>query len=399
MNMMQMQVKKLDNYGRGITYYNDTIMFVNGALPEEDITVKNIKENKKFYESDLDEILEESTSRVVPKCPFYELCGGCNLMHMADPLQQEFKLNKVRDILNKYTYYKGEIKLIESNQQLFYRNKITLKVLNNKWGYYNSKTHDLVEVTSCLIAKQEINEVITNHEYLNITNGEVVIRSNQDKEVLISIRSEEEVTINEELIPSNVAGIILNNKAIYKNDYFYDTIGDLKFKVTYNSFFQVNNFMAGRIFNILNGNLSGTNLLDLYCGVGTLGLSVANKFKNIYGIEIVENAITDAKHNAKINNISNTHYYAGSTDDILENLNVKFDTIILDPPRSGLNKKTIEQVLKIRPKVIAYVSCDPMTLARDLKILSDKYKITKVNALEMFPNTFHVESLVILEKK
>ena len=371
MNMMQMQVKKLDNYGRGITYYNDTIMFVNGALPEEDITVKNIKENKKFYESDLDEILEPSTSRVVPKCPFYELCGGCNLMHMADPLQQEFKLNKVRDILNKYTYYKGEIKLIESNQQLFYRNKITLKVLNNKWGYYNSKTHDLVEVTSCLIAKQEINEVITNHEYLNITNGEVVIRSNQDKEVLISIRSEEEVTINEELIPSNVAGIILNNKAIYKNDYFYDTIGDL----------------------------SGTNLLDLYCGVGTLGLSVANKFKNIYGIEIVENAIIDAKHNAKINNISNTHYYAGSTDDILENLNVKFDTIILDPPRSGLNKKTIEQVLKIRPKVIAYVSCDPMTLARDLKILSDKYKITKVNALEMFPNTFHVESLVILEKK
>ena len=157
--------------------------------------------------------------------------------------------------------------------------------------------------------------------------------------------------------------------------------------------------MAGRIFNILNGNLSGTNLLDLYCGVGTLGLSVANKFKNIYGIEIVENAIIDAKHNAKINNISNTHYYAGSTDDILENLNVKFDTIILDPPRSGLNKKTIEQVLKIRPKVIAYVSCDPMTLARDLKILSDKYKITKVNALEMFPNTFHVESLVILEKK
>ena len=157
--------------------------------------------------------------------------------------------------------------------------------------------------------------------------------------------------------------------------------------------------MAGRIFNMLNGNLSGTNLLDLYCGVGTLGLSVANKFKNIYGIEIVENAIIDAKHNAKINNISNTHYYAGSTDDILENLNVKFDTIILDPPRSGLNKKTIEQVLKIRPKVIAYVSCDPMTLARDLKILSDKYKITKVNALEMFPNTFHVESLVILEKK
>ena len=399
MNMMQMQVKKLDNYGRGITYYNDTIMFVNGALPEEDITVKNIKENKKFYESDLDEILEPSTSRVVPKCPFYEQCGGCNLMHMADPLQQEFKLNKVRDILNKYTYYKGEIKLIESNQQLFYRNKITLKVLNNKWGYFNSKTHDLVEVTSCLIAKQEINEVITNHEYLNISNGEVVIRSNQDKEVLISIRSEEEVTINEELIPSNVAGIILNNKAIYKNDYFYDTIGDLKFKVTYNSFFQVNNFMAGRIFNMLNGNLSGTNLLDLYCGVGTLGLSVANKFKNIYGIEIVENAIIDAKHNAKINNISNTHYYAGSTDDILENLNVKFDTIILDPPRSGLNKKTIEQVLKIRPKVIAYVSCDPMTLARDLKILSDKYKITKVNALEMFPNTFHVESLVILEKK
>lgn len=394
-----MQVKKLDNYGRGITYYKDKICFVNNALPEEEITIKDIKNKKKFYECEVDKIIEESYHRVTPKCPHYKECGGCNIMHMSDALQREFKNNKVSEILSKYASTDIEVKLIENNQQLFYRNKITLKIENGLWGYFNSRTHNLTNIKSCLIANNDINEIICNHKFVDIKNGEVIIRINQDKELLIIVKSNEEVTIKEELIPTNVLGIVLNEKTIYGENYFYDYIDKFKFKVSYNSFFQVNNYMAGRIFDILKGNLKGTNLLDLYCGVGTLGISVAKNFKNVYGIEIIENAILDAKHNAEINKIKNTHYYAGSTDKILNDLNVKFDTVILDPPRSGLNSETIKQVLDINPLTIAYVSCDPMTLARDIKILSENYNVVKANALEMFPNTYHIESLVILEKK
>ena len=394
-----MQIKKLDNYGRGITYYNDAIMFVDNAIPNEKITVKNITKKKKFYEAEVDEIIESTSSRVVPKCPFYSQCGGCNMMHMSDDLQKEFKQNKVSEILGHHSNIYNEVKLNENDRQLFYRNKITLKIKDGMWGYYNSKTHTLCPITSCLIGKQEMNDIIQNHDFINIINGEITLRSNYNKEVLIAVTSNEEVKLKEELIPANIVGIVLNGKTIYKDNYFYDYVNDLKFKITYNSFFQVNNYMNGKIFDLLNGNLSGENLLDLYCGVGTLGLSVAKNFKNIYGIEIVENAIIDAKHNAEINNIKNTHYYAGSTDKILANLNVEFDTIILDPPRSGLNEATIKQVLELSPKTICYVSCDPMTLARDLKILKESYKIEKINALEMFPNTYHVETLVILEKK
>lgn len=398
MSMTATKIKKLDNQGRGITYYDDTIMFVNNALPEEEVTLKNIVSKKKYYESEVMEIIEESNSRVVPKCPFYNECGGCNIMHMSDNLQKEFKLNKVSEILSKYANLDVEVKLIENNQQLFYRNKVTLKVKDSVWGYYNSNTHNLTNINSCLIAKQEINDIIANHDFIDISSGEVTLRTNTDKEVLISIKSDCKVNINKELIPDNIVGIVLNDKTIYKDNYFYDYIDRFKFKISYNSFFQVNNYMAGRIFNVLSGNLKGENLLDLYCGVGTLGISVAKNFKNVYGIEIIENAILDAKHNANINNIKNTYYFAGSTDKILNDINIDFDTVILDPPRSGLNEKTINQVLTINPNNIAYVSCDPMTLARDLKILSEHYDVTKVNALEMFPNTYHVETIVLLER-
>ena len=199
-------------------------------------------------------------------------------------------------------------------------------------------------------------------------------------------------------MPSNIVGIILNNKCIYKDNYFYDYIDDMKFKVSYDSFFQVNNYMASNIFSILRNNITGKNLLDLYCGVGTLGLSLKDNFKNIYGIEKVKNAILDAKHNAKINNVKNAFFYAGDTAKIIAKINQKFDTVIVDPPRSGLNKETLNHLKKINPQTIVYVSCDPMTLARDIKEL-ENYQVKKTNVLNMFPRTYHVECVCILNRR
>ncbi|HPZ23319.1 MAG TPA: 23S rRNA (uracil(1939)-C(5))-methyltransferase RlmD [Bacilli bacterium] len=395
---VKLLINKLDNDGRGITYYNNKIMFVNNSLPKEIIDVDNIEDHHKYYVGNNVGISESSENRVLPKCPYYNLCGGCNIMHMGYEYQHEYKLNKVQDILKKYGNITKEVKFIPSNKELFYRNKIELKVINNKWGYYKNSTHHLCEIDLCLLASNAINDII-NIEYLfNIKDGNITIRSNYLNEILIIIESDNKVDITYDKLPSNIKGIVLNNKTIYGSNYFYDMIGDYKFKVTYNSFFQINNYIANEIFKILNNNLEGNRVLDLYCGIGTMGLSLKDKFKEIYGIEIVSNAIEDAKVNAKENNIENVHYYTGNTNDVLNEIKTSFDAVILDPPRSGLNKETMDLLLNMKTKQIAYISCNPITLARDLKVLNN-YNITSLYALDMFPNTHHVETVAVLKLK
>ncbi|MCX4364320.1 MAG: 23S rRNA (uracil(1939)-C(5))-methyltransferase RlmD [Bacilli bacterium] len=393
-----MKIVKLDNQGRGITYQDGKIIFVENALENEEVSITITQDKKNYAFGIATEIKEENKNRVIPKCPYYQKCGGCNLMHINCAYEEEYKVTKVGEILKKYADIDADIRLIKNDRELFYRNKITLKIENNKFGYYNANTHKFIEVESCLIASSSINKIINNHDFLEIKNGEIVIRSNYQDDILISINTDEEYLLKDN-IPSNIKGIVINDKTIYKNNYFYDYIGELKFKISYNAFFQVNNYMAKQIFDILNNHLSGKNLLDLYCGVGTLGLSLKDKYKNIYGIEKIGNAIKDAKYNAHNNAIENAHYYTGDTSKILKKINTKFDTIIVDPPRSGLNKETIDQIIKIKPQQLAYISCNPLTLARDLKILKEFFSIEKINALDMFPNTHHVECICILNRK
>ena len=396
---MNTKISKLDNKGRGITYINDKITFVNNALEGEEVILDNIKEEKKYNEANVKEIITQSSNRVTPKCPFYKQCGGCNIMHMNYESQCDFKLNKVKDIISKYASLEPEIRIVQNDKELFYRNKISLKILNYEWGYYNDNTHDFVMIKSCLLAKNSINDVIHNKKHYKISNGSITIRTNYLNEILLSITTNEDYEIDYQSLEDNIVGIVVNGKTVYKNNYFYDMIGDYKFKITYDAFFQINNFIANNIFIILQSNLEGKNLLDLYCGVGTLGLSLKDKYETIYGIEINKNAIEDAKENAIINKANNTKYYAGDTYKILKTINKSFDTVIVDPPRNGLNKATISLIKNIKPETLVYVSCDPITLARDLKLLSDTYEVRKLNALDMFPNTYHVENIVILERR
>ena len=393
----KIEIKKLDNEGRGIGYLDNKIVFVNNALPNEIVEAEITKNKKKYSEAITKEVIEKSPLRVIPKCPYYDKCGGCNLMHIGIDSQEDYKLEKSKDILYKYANLDKEIKLIKSNKDLYYRNKITFKVENYKYGFYNKDTHNLCSVENCLLANNEINSFLHNHDFLTVKDGTVTVRVNYLNELLIDIKSDSKVTFND--VPNNIKGIVLNDKTIYGENYFYDMIGDMKFKISYNSFFQINNYIANEIFKLLNVYLSGENLLDLYCGVGTLGLSLKNNFNKIVGIEKIENAILNAKDNAKSNGVTNAKFFAGDTAKILSELNEEFDTIIVDPPRSGLNKETIDLILDINPKKICYVSCDQLTLSRDLKVLQDKYYISKINVLDMFPNTYHVETVMILERK
>lgn len=395
--MEQVIINKLDNKGRGIGYTSGKIVFVKNALPGEVVTLKNIKEHKKYITADIQNIVKKSELRNIPKCPYYDSCGGCNLMHVGIDYQEEYKEEKVKEILKKYANIKENIKFIKNNKELYYRNKVTLKVKNGEFGYYNDETHNFINVNNCLLVNNKINDFIKSN-VIKINNGELVIRVNYQDELLISIKSEENISILNDINKYNVVGVVLNGKIIYGTSFFYDYIGDFKFKVSYNSFFQVNNYMASNIFMILKSNLKGKKLLDLYCGVGTLGLSLKDNFESIYGIEKIENAIIDAKENALINNCHNAHFYAGDTYEVLKDINVSFDTIIVDPPRSGLNEETRNLIIKLKPDKLCYVSCDPFTLARDLNILNKYYDVEKINALDMFPNTYHVECVCILER-
>lgn len=397
--MITSKIERLDDEGRGIAYNNGKVVFIPNTLPKEEVEYEILIDKKNFSEGKLNNILKENKNRVLPKCPLYTTCGGCSLMHSNIGFQEEYKENKIKSILRRYANIDTDVKFVKSNKDLFYRNKVVLKVENSKWGYYQKKSHNILEIDSCLLVNNNINDVIGNHDYINISEGEITIRTNYEDKILISITSDKKVTIDKSNIPSNVIGIVLNKETIYGNNYFYDMIADVKFKVSYNSFFQINNYIAGEIFDILRCNLSGENLLDLYCGVGTLGLSLANKYNNIYGIEKIRNAIEDAKLNSKENNIDNTHFFVGDTGTVLKNIDVSFDTVIIDPPRSGLNDETLEYILNSKPKNIAYISCNVITLARDLSKIKELYTIKKITGLDMFPNCHDVETVMILEKK
>jgi 23S rRNA (uracil1939-C5)-methyltransferase len=390
-------ISKLDNQGRGISYYNNKIIFIPNSLPNEEVEVEITKENSKYYEGKVINIIKPSLNRVLPKCPYINDCGGCTFMHLNYTDQIEYKRNVVKDILKKYCGIDENVKIIESNKDLFYRNKVELKIHRNTYSYYNNSSHDYCDIAKCLLANNTINEIIDYHSFMNIYDGSITIRTNYNNDLLLVIETSKFEFFNDP--PENVVGVVVNGKTVYGNNYFFDYIGEYKFKVSYDSFFQINNYIANEIFKILNNNLSGNTLLDLYCGSGVMGISLKDKFNKIIGIEKVKNAIKDANDNAVLNKVKNYKYYAGDTSEILPTINDEIDTVIIDPPRSGLNDKTLNDILIINPDKIGYVSCNPITLARDLNILKERYNITKIYALDMFPNTYHVETVMILEKK
>jgi 23S rRNA (uracil1939-C5)-methyltransferase len=395
---IKLTIKRLDNQGRGISYYNDKIIFIYDALIDEEVEVEITKDTSKYYEGKVVNYIKPSINRIQPKCPYINECGGCNLMHMSFDQQMDFKKNKLKDILYKYAGIEDiDIKFIESNKDLFYRNKIELKVHNNAYSYYNHDSHESVDIARCLLANNTINEIIDYHTFMNIRNGDITIRSNYKDELLLVINCDHFEFFNEP--PHNVVGVVVNGKTQYGNNYFFDMIGDYKFKVSYDAFFQINNYIANEIFKILNNYLDGKVLLDLYCGSGVMGISMKDKVNKIIGIEKIGNAIKDANDNANLNGVKDFKYYVGDTSDVLNKINDDIDVVIVDPPRSGLNDKTLNELLMIKPNMIGYVSCDPMTLARDINVLKEQYNIKKIYGLDMFPNTYHVETVIILEKK
>lgn len=395
---MQVLVDKFDDFGQGITFVADVITFVPNTIPGDIVDIKIVKKKKKYNVGKVINYIKLSKDRIDYKCPYFNKCGGCVLQSISYDATINFKLNKVINLFNKYNLdIKPEI--VKNPSDYNYRNKIKLMVIDGKIGYFETNSHTLVEINECVIASKAINKVIPLLKTFNIINGNIVIRCNLNDEILIIIESNDKLNIDIDVLKEKIklVGIVVNNKTIYGDNFLIECINDIYYKISYDSFFQINPYVASKLFNIVKENIDKTDIvLDLYCGVGTLSLNAALNANEVIGVEIVPNAVLNAIYNAKINKINNTKFILNDAQDAVGKINKKFDKIIIDPPRSGLTKKTIDTILTIMPKKIIYVSCDPNTLIRDILLLKDKYSIEKSYILDMFSYSYHVECICIL---
>lgn len=393
---MKTTITSMDFFGRGIASL-DKKTFVRDALPGEDVQIKITKTHKNYDEAEVVELYKINPKRVKSRCPYYPKCGGCTLRNLSYDDSLEYKLENIKQILKDYIDEKTKINLISNKEKL--RNKVTFKVVNSRLGFYEVKSNNLIEIDKCLNVKECINMIIPDLKTLNIINGEIMVRANYNNSLLISINSRETIYIKSLLENKNIAGIIYNDKVLYGKDYFYEQINEYKFKVSYKSFFQVSNYINSQIFNILSKEVeANSNVLDLCCGVGSLSIA-SNKARCVLGIEINTSSISDANYNARLNNIKNVKFVKGDAFAKLKNLNNKYDTLIVDPPRSGIKKKAVNDILNANFKKIIYISCNPITLKRDLNMLCSMYRIKKIYVLDMFSFTYHAEILCTLERR
>lgn len=402
------KIERLDHQGRGIAYIDDKITFVENALPGEEVLIKITNSKKKYNEGIVKKYIQKSKKRVDNVCPFYESCGGCNILHMSYNDQLEYKENKIKDIMKKYANIDKLSKIIKCDKQFNYRNKVTLKVENNIIGYYKKKSYNLVNIDKCLIIDNEFNKIINDLKKFNLDNiYELMIRNVDSDNTALTLYLQKDtncIQIDEYCKKNN---IILNK--IIKNINFkcnekskiIGNLGNFKFIISPLSFFQVNTDQTiklyDKIIELLEPN-KDENLLDLYCGTGTIGIYVASRVNKVLGVEIVKDAIHDANINKKLNNVNNINFICGNTEKIIKDVKEKYNAIIVDPPRAGLTESIIRDIFRINPDKIIYVSCDPITLARDLKLLQEKYEVLDVVPVDMFPNTYHVETVCKLKK-
>jgi len=387
-----------DHKGRGIAKIEDKITFIEHVLPNEICDIKMVKETKKYNEAKVIEWKKSVHEKVL--CPYFENCGGCDILHQKYEEQLKFKEQKVKEILEKFAKVKIPLNPIIYEDPYFYRNKIILHNL----GLYKKKSNCVIPIKKCMLVDERINQMITMlQEYSKNSNDiieEAKIRVSSEGEILLDITGKIQAKKLHNLF-EHVDVLIINKKFITEKKTIIDKIHGMQFKISSASFYQVNRFVTSKLYDKVLEIYKDTKMetvLDLYCGTGTISLLVAPFVKKVIGIEVIKEAVEDANENKKLNDIKNVEFICGKVEDYIETFE-NIDAIIVDPPRTGLDNKTLHTILKIKPKYITYVSCDPVTLARDINVLKEDYNILEVTPVDMFPNTYHVECVSVLNRR
>lgn len=433
--------------GEGIAKIDNFTIFIEGAIKGEKCKILIVKVTTSHAFGKLIEILEQSKYRVEIDCSTYKRCGGCNLRHIDYEETLNIKQNTVQNLVNKTLNNKINVNMtIGMGNPYNYRNKAQYPVgldKNNRpvIGVYAKRTHEIITMRNCMI-QNPLSEKIANfvfhffmqnnipiynekngkgllrhivikvgsrtHEIMCILvlNGKELKREKQLVKLLIK-EFPEVKTVVKNINVKNTNVILGNeNEVIYGDGYIYDKLGDYTFKISPMSFYQINPVQTEVLYNtaIEMAKLSkNETLFDLYCGIGTIGIFASPYVKKVYGIEIVKQAIEDAKENASINDIRNIEFFAGDVEKVFEAVlrknSDKPDVIFVDPPRKGLDRHTIENILNVKPNKIIYISCNPASFVRDLKLFEEKYDVKEIQTVDMFPFTSHVETVSVLTLK
>lgn len=397
---------KQDHFGNGLAKVKNMFVFVKDALPEElcKIEITNVK--KTYATARIKKIVEPSSVRVEAKCPYYDICGGCHIMHEEYRKQLEFKEQKVRELLEKFTGLKDvNLYPVLGKNQFYYRNKVIFHGENGKLGFYQEKTNQLVPIKNCVITDKKLNEIYHNIQNLLLKNPNSIInylmlRKTSLEETLVVL--EGNIDLEELLLYlDSVTTIYLNNKLVKGKKFIEEDIFGIRFKIYPSSFFQVNYEMMLILYRMVMNFYQDKEyykVLDLYCGTGTIGMLVASFVEQVIGVERESSSVVSANLCKKVNNITNITFIEGKVEDKIDTFQ-DVDSIIVDPPRGGLDHHTLDTILELNPQTVTYISCDPVTLARDLKVLLEDYNVLEVHPVDMFPNTYHIENVLFLERK
>lgn len=447
-DIFTIQIEDLSTDGSGIGKIDGYTLFVKDALIGDLAEVKVIKTKKNYGYGRLMRILSPSPDRVEAPCPHARSCGGCQIQHLSYERQLAFKENKVRNLLSRVGHVKDYVMhpIIGMENPYYYRNKAQFPVGLNKdgqivAGFYAGHSHVIVDCDHCCI-QAPVNEqllaivkkwmtdndiapydeashtglvrhILTRVGFKTkeimvclIINGKNLPHSESLIEALCEIPGMTSISYN---INQEKTNVILGSKVVtlWGQDYITDYIGDVKYQISPLSFYQVNPVQTEKLYGaaLQFANPDPEDVIwDLYCGIGTISLFMAQKAKQVYGVEIVPQAIDDARHNAAINNIHNAEFYVGKAEEVLpqayEREHIHADIIVVDPPRKGCDESLLACITKMQPKRVVYVSCDPATLARDLKYLeAHGYKVREVQCCDMFGHSVHVESVALLVKE
>lgn len=395
---MELKIERLSDNGDGIGFIDGKVVFIPKTVPGDVILIKDIKDYKKYYRGSLDTIVGKSDIRCDIKCPYYDICGGCQIMGISYEKQLEYKKNKVVNIFKKY----ADIDInpfIFGSEQFKYRNKIILHVSDGKLGLVKYHSHGFVNIDRCLLVSDKINEVIKiiNDKLDLVDVSKIMLREATNGDIMVKFYGD----ISCEQIVNSLDGIVksiyVGDKLVFGDERIFSILNGFSFGISPESFFQVNYEGMIKIYDrVLEYINDGDRVLDLYCGSGSIGIYVSSKCSSVFGVEINESAIRDANLNKEINGLDNVNFRCGNVDSIIDG-KYRCDTVIVDPPRGGLNKKTRDILLDVNSDKIIYVSCDAITLARDINYLKSKYYLEDITLIDMFPNTYHVESVACLK--
>jgi len=431
--------------GQGVAHIEGCAVFIPNAIAGEKYTVRIEKAAKTWAAGKIVEILEKSPHRVNRECPVAKLCGGCDFWHMDYEEESRLKAERVRQCLNRIGGENlQEMPILSAPTCYGYRNKAQYPVSSQKGrvfaGFFKAGTHSVVENDRCLILPEESDRVrkivvdYVNHYRITAYDEEThkgllrhiyVRRGAVSGQVLVCLVVNgrklphiEDLVKRLQAVPGFTSLVLsVNTKrgntilgdefiTLYGPGYIEDTLCGLSFRLSARSFYQINHHQAQRLYDaaIQQAEITKDDLvLDLYCGVGTITLAMAKAAGKVIGVEVVEQAVADAKENAKRNGIENAEFFCGDAGKAalsLEEQGIRPDVIVVDPPRKGLNSDTIEALSKMSPRRIVYVSCDPATLARDVALLKDRgYALQNAQAADLFPRCSHVESIVCLSRE